>query len=75
MTIENECNGSGPHSTNNKGEYEVRVLPLGAGGNLILCYTCCQRELRWREQRNRELAEFAKFALPTWESLEVYAHA
>jgi hypothetical protein len=51
---------------------EVRVLPTGGDGNAILCRSCHRHELSWRRDRNRELGDFAKFDLPTWESLKVY---
>ena len=35
-------NCDGAHCTDPAGE--VRVYPLGAGGNLILCYRCWQHE-------------------------------
>lgn len=50
-------------------------MPLGSSpdrGNMILCRNCFNRELSWREQRNRELSKDCAFALPTWDSLEIY---
>lgn len=64
------CDGNGPHAGGG-----VRLLSLGANpyhGGLILCRSCHRSELRWRRLRNRELAEFAKFTLPEWDSLQVY---
>jgi hypothetical protein len=43
---------------------EVRVLPLGGHGNLILCREHWNRELRWRRERNRELADDVRYGLP-----------
>lgn len=40
------CNGSGPHT---KGE--VRVYPIGGGGNLILCESCFRRENEYNRER------------------------
>jgi hypothetical protein len=54
---------------------EVRVLPLGKSphhGNLILCKPCFEHELNFRRERNRDLGKDAQFALPAWDSLEVY---
>lgn len=48
------------------------MLPIGGSGNLILCRACFNYEIGWRRERNNELEEFAKFALPNWEDLEVY---
>lgn len=56
-------------------EGEVRVLPLGSEpdhGNLILCRRCHAYEMDYRRERNRNLEEFAKFDLPTWDELKVY---
>ena len=51
---------------------EVRVLPCGGGANMVLCCDCFDHEIRYRRERNRFLGDFAKFKLPSWESLEVY---
>lgn len=51
---------------------EVRVLPTGGDGNLILCRACFEHELRFRVTRNRYLSPDCRFALPSWESLKVY---
>jgi hypothetical protein len=50
---------------------EVRLLPY-PNGNLILCRHCFEDEIRWRLQRNWELAEWAAYAIPAWEGLEAY---
>lgn len=68
--MQNNCDGSGPHT-----DGEVRVLPLGSEpnhGNLILCRSCFGKELRWRVERNRELAPDVRFATPIWPNLEIY---
>lgn len=65
------CDGSGPHAPG-----EVRVLPHTRDphhGNSILCRRCYARELDYRLERNRALGEFARYALPAWEDLEVYS--
>lgn len=61
------CDGSGPHAAG-----QVRLLPMGGGGNGILCKKCFYKEIAYRKDRNKDLGEFAKFDLPTWESLEIY---
>lgn len=61
------CGGSGPCL-----EGEVRVLPTGGEGNAILCPACFRREIRWREERNRELSKDCQFKLPMWPQLKVY---
>jgi len=48
------------------------VLPTGGDSNAILCRSCYQHELQWRRERNRDLADSAKFDLLGWETLEVY---
>jgi hypothetical protein len=61
------CDGSGPHSAG-----EVRLMPTGGDGNLILCRQCWFRENTFRLDRNRELANFAKFQIIEWQNAEVY---
>lgn len=51
---------------------QVRVLPIGGGGNAILCRACFNHEMNYRIERNLELDIDAAFDLPSWESLEVY---
>ena len=64
----NSCDGG--HLTN----MEVRLLPLNKdqGSNLIVCFNHYLEEIKWRKMRNIALGDFAKFDLPTWESLEIY---
>lgn len=64
---QNNCDGSGPHALGT-----VKVLPTGGDGNMILCRSCWLAEIRYRKERNRDLGDFAKFDLPTWESGKVY---
>lgn len=66
-------NCDGGYCTRETGE--VRVLPTGGDSNAILCRACLEHELRYRRERNRELAESCKFKLPAWDSLKVYATA
>jgi len=70
MTYPGNPNCDGVHCLRTDGE--VRVLPTGGGGNAILCRTCFNHELAWRKKRNKDLGEFAQFALPAWEDLEIY---
>jgi len=62
------CDGS--HCTWPSGE--TRRLPYGGEGNVILCRSCYEYELRWRRERNEELGPDAQFELPAWETLAVY---
>lgn len=68
--MQNNCDGSGPHTNG-----EVRLLPTGGDGNLILCRSCWHRELEFRKQRNRMLGDFAQFTLPVWEDGKIYETA
>lgn len=51
---------------------EVRVLPTGGDGNLILCRACFHYELAFRRERNLDLSKDCQFELPEWKSLKVY---
>lgn len=51
---------------------EVRVLPTGGDSNAILCRACFDHEMRFRRERNKELAESAAFDLTGWLTLKVY---
>lgn len=53
---------------------EVRVIPTGGGGNMILCFACYRHEMSYRRERIKELGE-GSYDLPSWESLEVYKGA
>lgn len=66
MIHNNNCDGD--HCQSATGE--VRVLPYGGGGNLILCRACFDHEIAWRKERNREV--HSPFNLPLWNSLSVY---
>lgn len=84
------CDGQG--SGNCTGEHsEVRILPLGEAGNLILCKNHWWKEFVWRGEQNRErfsdnhiwidkdtvktIRNPNAFDRPSWESLEVYTGA
>jgi hypothetical protein len=64
------CDGSGPCAAG-----QVRLLPLGSipdHGNLILCASCFANEIRYRRERNLDLAPDCRFKLPLWSECEVY---
>jgi len=42
-------------------QWEVRLLPYGGGGNLILCRACYDSEMQYRGETE-----------PKWEDLKVY---
>ncbi len=50
---------------------EVRLLPYGGGGNMIVCKACYEHEMEYRHDRNKETRE-DRFLLPEWEDLKVY---
>ena len=58
----NECTKINP---------EVRLLPYGGGGNMIVCRACYEHEMKYRKERNAETRE-NRFQLPKWEDLKVY---
>lgn len=51
---------------------EVRLLPLGAGGNVIICLDHFCDEITFRRERNRNLDKECQFDLPAWEDLVIY---
>jgi hypothetical protein len=48
---------------------QVRLLPTGGDGAVIVCRSCFEHEMRWRQERIRQGVQFD---LPTWDSLKVY---
>jgi len=48
---------------------ETRLLPIGGGGNVIVCFTHWEYELRFRRER---IAAGVPFDLPEWKSLAIY---
>jgi len=64
------CDGGTENNCNPN--QEVRILPYGGDGNLIVCKSCFNREMIFRRQRNQELAKDCQFALPAWNDLKVY---
>jgi len=65
--MQNNCDGSGPHT-----DGDVRVMPTGGDGNLILCRQCWENELAYRRDRNRSLGAFAQFDIIAWNDAKVY---
>src|SRR5688572_24202492 len=49
---------------------ETRSLPVGGGGNAILCRSCFCFEMEFRRER---IADGVDEDLPKWESLKVYS--
>jgi hypothetical protein len=50
---------------------EVRVYPLGGGGNLILCHSCWAQENRYRFERGRE-TEPSNWPQLNWHTAKQY---
>ena len=68
--VNNDCNGSGPHTPG-----EVRVMPHSnepLHGNDILCRACWNREIDYRIDRNDELGNHSQDGLPVWADSKVY---
>ncbi len=51
---------------------EVRVYPIGGGGNLILCHSCWAHENRYRYQRGRETGEPNNWPQLNWYDAKGY---
>jgi hypothetical protein len=53
---------------------EVRVYPLGAGGNLILCYYCVEMENAFRYQQGKRY-DPKDWPQHNWSDCKVYGGA
>ena len=63
------CDGS--HCREETGE--VRVYPIGGGGNIILCLTCWAHENKYRHERAASgKVDPANFPQQDWGKAEVY---
>lgn len=67
MTDNPNCDGAGPHN-----EGEVRLYPIGGGGNLILCHTCWANENKFNYNRGRETGEPGNFPQHNWFEAKIY---
>jgi hypothetical protein len=67
MSYPGNPNCDGGHCSLVQGE--VRVLPLGGSANLIVCLSCFNHEMAWRQG---EIYRGRDFDLPKWDDLEVY---
>jgi hypothetical protein len=54
---------------------EVRLYPLGGGGNLILCHACWAHENRYRYQRGQETKQPDNWPQVNWYEAKVYENA
>jgi hypothetical protein len=68
--IDNHCDGHGPHAGS-----EVRLYPLGGGGNLILCRNCFAHENRYRCERGNETKCPENWPMVAWHESKIYAKA
>lgn len=51
---------------------ELRILPSGGDSNILCGKQGYEREMRYRQERNKELGDAFKFKLPKWEDLRIY---
>ena len=65
------CDGAHCRTVNS----EVRVYPIGAGGNLILCQACFAHENRYNYERGRETEHPEWFPQINWYECELYGGA
>jgi hypothetical protein len=67
VVLANECNYSHPFD-GRRGQ--VRILPIGGGANVFLCFDHYVQEMQFRRER---IAAGVPFDLPEWETLRVYS--
>jgi hypothetical protein len=67
--INPNCDGS--HCTNSKGE--VRLYPLGGGGNLILCASCWNYENAYRARQAKAFGP-ENWPQVNWDSAKGASH-
>ena len=48
---------------------EMRLLPYGGDGNIIVGFNSYQNEMKYRREK---IKRGIHFDLPTWESLKIY---
>ena len=64
----NMCDGN--HCLHATGE--VRLYPLGGGGNLILCYACFAVENQYRRTQGKWIGRPEEWPQVEWSTAEVY---
>lgn len=52
---------------------QVRVLPIGGGGNLIVCQACFNHEMNYRKEVNQKHKISNEFDIVVWNDLKIYA--
>lgn len=63
-------NCDGAYCRHEKGE--IRKMPTGSDGNMVLCHACYLNEIQFRKIRNRTLPKDVQFDIPRWENLKIY---
>lgn len=48
---------------------EMRILPYGGDGNILVSKQSYEKEMKWRKER---IKNGVPFELPAWESLKIY---
>jgi hypothetical protein len=71
MTHNPNCDGGQCRSETG----EVRVYPLGGGGNLILCHACWTHENQYRIERARETKNPDNWPTINWAAAEIYSNS
>ena len=66
--LRDHCDGAGPHG----GPHEVRLYPLGGGGNSILCQACAARENQYRYERGIETNMPENWPKADWYQCKIY---
>jgi hypothetical protein len=51
---------------------QIRVYPLGAGGNLLLCRACFEVENQYRRESGREYGAPERFPVVSWDRAVIY---
>ncbi len=71
MNKNNMCDGT--HCA--KADGEVKLLPTGGDGNMIICQTCFLHEIAYRKRENQRLSKDCQFKTPAWSELKIYEGA
>ena len=66
----NYCDGS---TENRCLPGQVRLYPIGGGGNMIYCRACFQRENQYRSERGKETGNSDNWPQHDWEKSEIYS--
>lgn len=50
-------------------------LPIGGGGNSLLCYDCWRKEMQWRHLRNTDMEESGYMHPNDYYDIEPWPHS